>query len=91
MGGTYEMALQPGSVLQGLKYKYIIDRVLGQGTFGITYLARTMVTVAGDLGQLRTEIQVAVKEFAARVGCLSITSASLPERQATLVRCAIMA
>lgn len=63
MGGTYEMALQPGSVLQGLKYKYIIDRVLGQGTFGITYLARTMVTVAGDLGQLRTEIQVAVKEF----------------------------
>ena len=57
------MALRPGTVLQGLKYKYVIDKVLGQGSFGITYLARTTVTVAGDLGRLNTEVRVAVKEF----------------------------
>ena len=60
---TNEMALRPGTVLQGLKYKYVIDKVLGQGSFGITYLARTTVTVAGDLGRLNTEVRVAVKEF----------------------------
>ena len=59
----YDKALLPGTVLRGKKNSYRIDRVLGQGTFGITYLAYTTVTVEGDLGKLQTEIQVAVKEF----------------------------
>ena len=60
---TYDKALLPGTVLRGKKNSYRIDRVLGQGTFGITYLAYTTATVEGDLGRLKTEIQVAVKEF----------------------------
>ena len=59
----YDKALLSGTVLRGKKNSYRIDRVLGQGTFGITYLAYTTVTVEGDLGKLQTEIQVAVKEF----------------------------
>ena len=43
--------LQPGTTLQG--GKYIIERVLGQGGFGITYLAT----------QLSLQRQVAIKEF----------------------------
>ena len=43
--------LQPNTTLQGGKYK--IERVLGQGGFGITYLARNTVF----------DINVAIKEF----------------------------
>ena len=60
---TYDKALLPGTVLRGKKNSYRIDRVLGQGTFGITYLAYTTVTVEGDLGKLQGEMQVAIKEF----------------------------
>ena len=59
----YEKALQPGTVLQGNENSYRIDRVLGQGTFGITYLAYTRVAVKGALGSVQTEMPVAVKEF----------------------------
>ena len=55
--------LRPGTTLQGKAYRYRIERVLGQGTFGITYLATTQVKVAGALGDLESTIQVAVKEF----------------------------
>ena len=58
-----DKCLRQGAVLHGKKNSYRIERVLGQGTFGITYLAYTTVTVEGDLGKLQTEIQVAVKEF----------------------------
>lgn len=58
-----DKCLRQGTVLHGKKNSYRIERVLGQGTFGITYLAYTTVTVEGDLGKLQTEIQVAVKEF----------------------------
>ena len=58
-----DKCLRLGTVLHGKKNSYRIERVLGQGTFGITYLAYTTVTVEGDLGKLQTEIQVAVKEF----------------------------
>jgi serine/threonine protein kinase len=43
--------LQPNTTLQGGKYR--IERVLGQGGFGITYLARNTVF----------DIDVAIKEF----------------------------
>ena len=58
-----ENTLKQGTTLQGKAYRYRIERVLGQGTFGITYLATTQVKVAGALGDLETTIQVAVKEF----------------------------
>lgn len=50
-----------GTVLQGKTYKYHIRKVLGQGTFGITYLAS--VKMSGALGSLDTDILVAIKEF----------------------------
>ena len=46
---NYDKALKPGTVLRGAEYVYLIDRVLGQGTFGITYLAFASVTVEGKL------------------------------------------
>ena len=55
--------LQSGTTLQGKAYTYTIQKVLGQGTFGITYLAITQVKVAGALGELETTMQVAIKEF----------------------------
>lgn len=53
--------LKTGATLQGGKYK--IERVLGQGTFGITYLASYATEVQGALGKMSAEIKVAVKEF----------------------------
>ncbi len=55
-------ALTIGTTLQGSVYKYRVDKVLGQGAFGITYLCSTMVS--GTLGEV--EVQVAVKEFFAK-------------------------
>ena len=55
------MQLQPGTTLCGGKYR--IERVLGQGGFGITYLATTEVAFSGELGSIKTKINVAIKEF----------------------------
>ena len=63
MNNVNNNALQPNTLLQGKAYTYTIQKVLGQGTFGITYLATTKVKVAGALGELETTIQVAIKEF----------------------------
>ena len=52
-------ALQPGTILHGKEYTYRIVKVLGQGTFGITYLATTQIP--GQLGHI--DVQVAIKEF----------------------------
>ncbi len=51
--------LQAGSYLKGTEHTYRIAKVLGQGTFGITYLA--YVSIKGRLGAV--EMPVAVKEF----------------------------
>ena len=37
--------------------------MLGQGSFGITYLVTTKIKVTGSLGELETTLKVAVKEF----------------------------
>ena len=55
--------LSPNTLLRGKSYTYTIQKVLGQGTFGITYLATTQIKVHGALGELETTMQVAVKEF----------------------------
>ena len=60
---NYDNALKPGTVLQGVEHSYRIKQVLGQGSFGITYLAYTSVSVCGQLGKVKTEIPVAIKEF----------------------------
>ena len=59
----YADALAAGTTLQGGEYRYRIERALGQGSFGITYLAATRVKVSGALGELETDMRVAVKEF----------------------------
>ena len=55
-------ALPAGTVLRGAVYTYTIEKVLGQGAFGITYLASTLIK--GPLGDL--SMSVAVKEFFAK-------------------------
>ncbi len=55
--------LEAGTLLKGPNYTYKIEKVLGQGSFGITYLATTKVKISGALGELETTMKVAVKEF----------------------------
>lgn len=57
----YYNTLFSGSVLYGNQYNYKIEKVLGQGTFGITYLAK--VALQGQLGQLDSNVYVTIKEF----------------------------
>ena len=54
-------ALSPGSTLRGGKYK--IRKILGQGSFGITYLASAKISSQGNLGTMEVEVKVAIKEF----------------------------
>lgn len=55
-------ALPIGTVLQGKAYSYTIEQVLGQGSFGITYLAS--FAVLGPLGEITAV--AAVKEYFAQ-------------------------
>ena len=59
MGSSSSRTLPQGAILKGKKYTYTIIKVLGQGTFGITYLANTRL--AGELGMIT--VRVAIKEF----------------------------
>ncbi len=60
---TSNTELPIGTTLRGAAYTYTIERVLGQGTFGITYLATTKVKADGALGALEATLHVAIKEF----------------------------
>lgn len=42
---------------------YRIKELLGQGSFGITYIALTKVITQGSLGRMEVDAKVAVKEF----------------------------
>lgn len=55
--------LSKGTLLQGSQNKYQIVKVLGQGTFGITYLARYKAQVKGTMGQGSAWTLVCIKEF----------------------------
>lgn len=58
-----EQCLPSGYVLAGKEHDYIIESCLGQGSFGITYLAKTRIVLVGNMGRGRGWMQVAVKEF----------------------------
>ena len=53
--------LPTGTILKGKSYNYCIEKALGQGSFGITYIAS--VKMQGALGELDSSIHVAIKEF----------------------------
>ena len=53
--------------LQNKKYK--IERVLGQGGYGITYKAIMKETVSGSLGNMEVDVPVAIKEFFMKDTC----------------------
>ena len=53
--------LSKGTYLKDGKYR--IESVLGQGAFGITYLATAKLTVSENIGSMNVSVKVAVKEF----------------------------
>lgn len=71
-------ALPSGTLLHGKKYDYLIHKALGQGAFGITYLAT--VRMAGELGSIDANVKVAIKEFFMKSyngrDCTSVTASS---------------
>ena len=55
------MYLETGHTLQN--GKYTIERTIGCGSFGITYLASMRAQISGSLGEMETTVPVAIKEF----------------------------
>ena len=53
--------------LQNQKYK--IEKIIGQGGFGITYKAIMKETVTGSLGNMEVDVSVAIKEFFMKDTC----------------------
>ena len=55
------MNLPDGYFLQRKKYR--LTRTIGQGGFGITYLGVWNTEVKGELGAMKTNVQVCIKEY----------------------------
>ena len=49
--------------------KYRLEKILGQGGFGITYKAIMKETVSGSLGNMEVDVPVAIKEFFMKNTC----------------------
>lgn len=49
--------------------KYRLEKILGQGGFGITYKAIMKETVSGSLGNMEVDVPVAIKEFCMKDTC----------------------
>ncbi|MCM1291471.1 MAG: serine/threonine protein kinase [Prevotella sp.] len=58
MSEGYVNSLKKGAILTGIDYKYLIQSVIGSGTFGITYLALMLDKDGKELG-----MYACVKEF----------------------------
>ena len=56
-------SLPVGARLHGANNEYVIEKFLGSGAFGMTYLATTEVEFEGSLGKIKTKVRVAIKEF----------------------------
>ena len=72
---AHQQTLSVGTELFGPSYIYVIKKVLGQGGFGITYLAS--VKLKGLLGTINSDMKVAVKEFYMRDLCMRDNSGSV--------------
>ena len=68
------MQLTENSLLNNGKYRIV--RCLGQGGYGITYLATTTEEVRGGMGHFPVTVPVAIKEFFVKTYCVrdSLTS-----------------
>lgn len=59
------MTLKQGSKLNGNNIQYVIEGVLGQGSFGVTYKAKGFTKAKGAFGEVEVELPhpIAIKEF----------------------------
>ena len=59
------MTLKQGSKLNGNNIQYVIESVLGQGSFGVTYKAKGYTKAKGAFGEVEVELPhpIAIKEF----------------------------
>lgn len=59
------MTLKQGSILKGNSIQYVIESILGQGSFGVTYKAKGFTKAKGAFGEVEVELPlpIAIKEF----------------------------
>ena len=79
------MELKQGTALQKGKYKIV--KVLGSGSFGITYLATTRISIDGQLGKMDVTVNVTIKEFfMADLNSRATDGTSVEKTSSTLVK-----
>ncbi len=67
--------------------KYTIVKMLGQGGFGITYLAVTHMSLNGQLGNMDVDVYVTIKEFfISTMNTRSLDGKSIDQTDSTLVK-----